>query len=222
MFTQQLIRETAEALVKSQLQNFYNGSNEESDSSWCSSAANSLASGGTSTASTLISAAGTLASHLTTAGGAQPLIPILVPVYRYLNGFDLENLLQAFPFLRGALRDPRGPLPSFRCQDRPPLPSVKERYPISASHLVNQVPTEPRQPCNVPGYCLVLQKRCEGPGLAYRNHGEHFWVCVHCSRRAWQRYSLALNPVCYDLCLHCSRNYRTTRPIPAIDQFSCQ
>jgi hypothetical protein len=164
----------------------------------------------------------TLVNILTTRGATQPFIPILASLYRFLNAADLDALLQAFPFLRGPLQDPRAPLPSFRCQDHPPLSCVKEGDPASAWNLLVSIRPGPRAPCNIPGHHMIQHKKCEGYRLGYRFHSENFWVCVHCARRAWERYSLTFKPVNYDLCLHCSRAYRNSNPIAALNECSCQ
>ena len=164
----------------------------------------------------------TLVNILTTRGGTQPFIPVLKSLYRYLNAVDLEVFLQAFPFLRGALQDPRAPVPSFRCQDRPPLPCIKRRDPASMWRLKVQSGVGMRQPCSIPGHYMVPHRKCEGPRLGYHNHGENFWVCVHCVRQAWERYSLAVKPICYDLCSYCSQNYRRAHRIAALHQCLCQ
>jgi hypothetical protein len=163
-----------------------------------------------------------LANILTTARGGQPFLPILIPLLRFLNAVDLDRLLKAFPFLRIALQHPAVPQPSFRCQDNPPLPGIKVRDQASPFHLLVDPRIGPRQPCDIPGHHMVVHRRCEGPRLGYHNHGDNFWVCVHCVRRAWERYSLAFKVICYDLCLHCSNNYRSHHPISALHQCVCQ
>ena len=151
--------------------------------------------------------------------------PVFLSSRRSINTstlFDLNNLLEAFPILRQALQDPRAPVPSVRCQDRLPLPGLKIRDPASLFRLTVQQHGSPRPRCDIPGHHLVQHKKCEGPGLGYTNHNDNFWVCVHCVRRAWERYGLEVNPICYDLCLRCSRNYRTENPVSALNQCRCQ
>jgi hypothetical protein len=45
-----------------------------------------------------------LANVLTSRNGREAIIPILASLFQFLNGADVDNLIEAFPFLREALR----------------------------------------------------------------------------------------------------------------------
>jgi hypothetical protein len=176
---------------------------------------------------------------LTTRDGAQPNRPVLNVLFEYLNGADLENLSRAFPTIRRGLKHDRAPVPSFRCQDQPANPAIKVRQPHNGILLLTVENPASAPQCDIPGHLNISQQRCEGRRLGLcptlnltdQNgglvrsvfaHSDNFWVCVHCARRNWERYSLEANQACYDLCLPCSQNYRANNPILAIDQCVCQ
>jgi hypothetical protein len=93
------------------------------------------------------------------------LISVLAHLFRYLNAFDLDALLQVLPNLHGTLHHPQAPVPSFRCQNSPPLAAIRVRHPVSIFHMTDEPRTSARQLCDIPVRCMIQQQKCEGPGM---------------------------------------------------------
>jgi hypothetical protein len=161
---------------------------------------------------------------LTNRAGTQPTLPIVIPFFQRLNGWDVAALTQAIPQLIVPLQNPYMPRPSFHCQNSPPVPAARDNDMVRLFHMMPQPRLGVRQRCDIPADAIVRQRICEGPRLGYNHnhHGPEFWVCEPCARRSWERYSLVRNPVCYDLCLPCSRHHRTGNPVAALSECSCQ
>jgi hypothetical protein len=164
----------------------------------------------------------TLFNILTVRDATEPCLPIVASLYQFLNAVDVDIFLQAIPSLRAPLQNPHVPLPSFRCQDCPPLPCVKITDPASPWHLMMAAREGPGPPCEIPGHHMTQHKKCEGHGLGYTFHSENFWICMYCVRRAWDMYSMTSRPLCYDMCLACSQAYRASNPVAALNECSCE
>jgi hypothetical protein len=167
--------------------------------------------------------------------------PALENLLDYFNEWDRQSLIYVLPSLRDALRHPQV-RPRFTCQNHPDPASLKRQDPGNqdkltmvyndAPHGRCSTPAQAPQGANAPAHLrratLVRERNCQGYELGYtsnplhpNSHGQHFWVCDVCARKAWERHSVLHNPRAVDLCLNCSQQHRLTHGTSDIDHCTC-
>lgn len=167
--------------------------------------------------------------------------PPLENLLDYLNEWDRRSLICALPLFRDALRHPQV-RPRFTCQNYPDHACLKIQN--AANHLQlaltedglvrgqcttpAQAPQGPNAPAHLRRAALVRQQNCNGFELGYttdplhqRPHGQYFWVCEVCARKAWEHHSVLHEPRAIDLCLNCSHAHRAAHGNSDIDQCTC-